>query len=103
MKFPFKAIGFDWAHTLVDLGEEDDRRPLERVFAYLQVKGIFLPDFEECLEKSRELFKSMIEISRTTHREARYEEVLQYLLSYFKVPWEGKVSINEILEIYYKE
>jgi putative hydrolase of the HAD superfamily len=103
MKFPFKAIGFDWAHTLVDLGEEDDRRPLEKVFSYLQMKEICLPDFEECLEKSRELFKFMIALSRTTHREARYEEVLQYLLSYFKVPWKGKVSMNEMLEVYYKE
>jgi putative hydrolase of the HAD superfamily len=103
MEFPFKAIGFDWAHTLVDLGEEDDRRPLEKVFAYLEMKEIILPDFEECLGKSRELFKSMIKLSRTTHREARYEEVLQYLLFYFQIPWRGKVSIREILEVYYKE
>ena len=103
MNFPFKAIGFDWAHTLVDLGEEDDRKPLEKVFSFLQTKQIALPDFEECLGKSRDLFKSMIELSRTTHREARYEEVLQYLLFYFKVPWEGQVSIQEILEVYYRE
>jgi putative hydrolase of the HAD superfamily len=103
MEFPFKAIGFDWAHTLVDLGEEDDRRPLEKVFAFLQMKEIPLPDFEECLQKSRELFKPMIELSRKTHREARYEEVLQYLLFYFKVPWNGKVSIQEVLQVYYKE
>ncbi len=103
MEFPFKAIGFDWAHTLVDLGEEDDRRPLEKVFACLQAKQIALPDIEICLGKSRELFRSMIELSRTTHREARYEEVLQYLLFYFKVPWEGKVSLQELLRVYYQE
>jgi putative hydrolase of the HAD superfamily len=103
MDFPFKAIGFDWAHTLVDLGEEDDRKPLEKVFAFLRTKQILLPDFEECLEKSRELFKSMIELSRTSHREARYEEVLQYLLLYFKIRWEGQVSIQEMLKVYYKE
>ena len=103
MDFPFKAIGFDWAHTLVDLGEENDRKPLEKVFDFLQTKQILLPDFEECLAKSRELFKSMIELSRTTHREARYEEVLQYLLFYFKVPWEGQVTLEEILEVYYRE
>ncbi|MBT3922798.1 MAG: HAD family hydrolase [Nitrospina sp.] len=103
MNFPFKAIGFDWAHTLVDLGEEDDRKPLEKIFSFLQAKHISLPDFEECLEKSRDLFKSMIELSRITHREARYEEVLKYLLFYFKIPWEGKASIEEILEVYYRE
>ncbi len=103
MEVPFKAIGFDWAHTLMDLGEEDDRRPLEKVFACLQEKQIALPDLEVCLGKSRELFRSMIELSRTTHREARYEEVLQYLLCYFKVPWEGKVSLQELLRVYYQE
>ncbi len=103
MEFPFKAIGFDWAHTLVDLGEEDDRRPLEKVFACLQEKQIALPDFEVCLRKSRELFRPMIELSRTTHREARYEEVLKYLLFYFRVPCEGKVSLQELLRVYYQE
>ena len=103
MEFPFKAVAFDWAHTLVDLGEEDDRPPLEKVFTFLKTKQIPLPDFEDCLKKSRELFKSMIELSRTTHREARYEEVLQYLLFYFKVPWKGKISLQEILQVYYEE
>ncbi|MBC8286627.1 MAG: HAD family hydrolase [Nitrospinae bacterium] len=103
MKFSFKAIAFDWAHTLVDLGEEGDRLPLEKVFACLQEKQIALPEFEVCLGKSRELFRAMIEQSRTTHREARYEEVLQYLLFYFKIPWRGKVSLQELLQVYYKE
>ena len=35
MNFPFRAIGFDWAYTLVDLGGEDDRKPLEKVFSFL--------------------------------------------------------------------
>jgi len=103
MEFPFKAIGFDWAHTLMDLGEEGDRRPLEKVFAHLKTKQIFVPDFDTCLEKSRELFRSMIELSRVTHREAHYEDVLKYLLFYFKVPWEGKVSLQELLQVYYEE
>jgi putative hydrolase of the HAD superfamily len=103
MEFPFKAIGFDWANTLVDLGEEDDRRPLKKVFTHLEEKKITLPDFEVCLRKSRELFKSMIELSRITHREARYEEVLQYLLFYFKISWKGKVSLEELLQVYYRE
>ena len=103
MEFPFKAVAFDWAHTLVDLGEEDDRPPLEKVFTFLKTKQIPLPDFEDCLEKSRELFKSMIELSRVTHREARYEEVLQYLLFYFNVPWQGQTTLQEILQVYYEE
>ena len=37
MEFPFKAVAFDWAHTLVDLGEEDDRPPLEKVFTFLSL------------------------------------------------------------------
>ena len=103
MEFPFKAIGFDWAHTLMDFGEEDDRRPLEKVFAHLKGKQIALPDFEVCLQKSRELFGSMIELSRTTHCEAHYEDVLQYLLFYFKIPWKGQVSLQELLQVYYQE
>ena len=103
MDFPFKAIGFDWAHTLVDLGEEGDRRPLKKVFIHLEEKKIVLPDFEVCLKKSRELFRSMIQLSRTTHMEARYEEVLKYILFYFKIPWKGKVSLQELLQVYYRE
>ena len=103
MDFPFKAIGFDWAHTLVDLGEEGDRRPLKKVFTHLEDKQIALPDFEVCLKKSRELFRSMIELSRKTHMEARYEEVLEYILFYFKIPWKGKVSLQELLQVYYRE
>jgi putative hydrolase of the HAD superfamily len=103
MEFPYKAIGFDWAHTLVDLGEEDDCRPLKKVFAYLQEKNIPLPDFDICLKKSRELFKAMIALSRTTDREARYEEVLEYLLLYFKIPWQGQASFHEMIEAYFTE
>ena len=103
MGFPFKAVGFDWANTLVELRDEGDRLPLEKVFAYLHAKQIVLPDFETCLRKSRELFRSMIEQSRTTHREARYEEVLQYLLFYFKISLKGKIALQELLQVYYKE
>ncbi len=103
MEFPFRAVAFDWAHTLVDLGEEDDRAPLQKVFAFLKTKQIPLPNFEDCLKKSRELFQSMTEQSRTTHREARYEEVLRYLLFYFKVAWQRRTTLSEILQVYYEE
>ena len=52
MSFPFKGIGFDWAYTLVDLGKEDDRSPLKKVFRYLSSKNLSLPDFEEFLDQS---------------------------------------------------
>ena len=103
MKFPFKAIGFDWANTIVELKEECDRTPLKKVFDYLQAKKVALPEFETCLSKSRELFRSMIEESQTTYREARYEEVLQYLLYYFNISLEGKSSLQELLQVYYKQ
>ena len=49
MKFPFKAIGFDWANTIVELKEECDRTPLKKVFDCLQAKQVALPEFETCL------------------------------------------------------
>ena len=103
MKFPFKAIGFDWANTIVELKEECDRTPLKKVFDCLQAKHVALPEFEACLSKSRELFRSMIEQSQTTYREARYEEVLQYLLFFFNISLEGKSSLQELLKVYYKQ
>jgi len=103
MRFPFKAIGFDWANTIVELKEECDRTPLKKVFDCLQAKHVALPEFEACLSKSRELFRSMIEQSQTTYREARYEEVLQYLLFFFNISLEGKSSLQELLQVYYKQ
>ena len=50
MIFPFRAIGFDWAYTLVDLGKEDDRKPLQKVFSFLSSKNIPLPNFEAYLD-----------------------------------------------------
>ncbi len=73
MSFPFKAIGFDWAYTLVDLGKEDDRKPLQKVFSFLNSKNISLPDFEEYLDRSRKIFLPMIEDARVTNQEALFE------------------------------
>ena len=73
MNFPFKGIGFDWAYTLVDLGKEDDRSPLKKVFGYLSSKNLSLPDFEEFLDQSRKIFHPMIENSRTTNQEAHFD------------------------------
>ncbi len=103
MNFPFKGIGFDWAYTLVDLGEEDDRKPLQKVFTYLSSKNFSLPDFEEFLDSSRKIFHPMIENSRTTNQEARFETVLQKLIGQFDIPLNQEITLKKLLEIYYLE
>ncbi len=100
-EFPYRAVVFDWAWTLVDLDEEDDRRPLRRVFDYLAAENIDLPDFETALQKCRELFTGMIENSRRTHREALFEHVINYLLLTYDIRIENKCSVRQILEQYY--
>jgi putative hydrolase of the HAD superfamily len=103
MNFPFKAIGFDWAYTLVDLGKEDDREPLQKVFSFLEKKNISLPDFEEFLDKMRKIFRPMIESSRATNQEARFEVALQKLLNHFGIPLNENVTLIKLLEVYYLE
>lgn len=103
MSFPFRAIGFDWAYTLVDLGREDDRKPLQKVFSFLNNKNILLPSFEEFLDRSRKIFCPMIENSRSTHKEARFEIVLQKLLNHFEIGLGEGVTLKKLLEIYYLE
>jgi putative hydrolase of the HAD superfamily len=103
MNLPFKAIGFDWAYTLVDLGKEDDRRPLQKVFSFLEKKNISLPDFEEFLEKARKIFRPMIENSRVTNQEACFEVALQKLLNHFGIPLNENVTLIKLLEVYYLE
>ena len=80
MIFPFRAIGFDWAYTLIDLGKEDDRKPLQKVFSFLSSKNIPLPDFKEFLGRARKIFLPMIEDARVTNQEEHFEIVLQKLI-----------------------
>jgi putative hydrolase of the HAD superfamily len=103
MNLPFKAISFDWAYTLVDLGKEDDRKPLQEVFSFLDKKNISLPDFEEFLDKSRKIFRPMIENSSTTNQEARFEVALQKLINHFGIPLNEDITLNKLLEVYYLE
>ena len=103
MNLPFKAIGFDWAYTLVDLGEEDDRKPLQKVFSFLGQKNISLPGFEEFLDKSRKIFRPMIENSRITNQEACFEVALQKLINHFGLTLNDDLTLNKLLEIYYLE
>ena len=103
MNFPFKAIGFDWAYTLVDLGKEDDRSPLQKVYSFLSRNDISLPDFEELLKQSRKIFRPMIENSRATNQEARFEMALGKLLNHFGIPLSENITLIKLLEIYYLE
>ena len=103
MSFPFKGIGFDWAYTLVDLGKEDDRSPLQKVFRYLSSKNLSLPDFEEFLDQSRKIFHPMIENSRITNQEAHFEIALKKLISQFDISLNEDFSLKKLLEIYYME
>ena len=103
MNFPFKAIGFDWAYTLVDLGKEDDRSPLKKVFRYLSSKDLSLPDFEEFLDQSRKIFHPMIENSRITDQEAHFEIALKKLICQFDISLNEDFSLKKLLEIYYME
>ena len=103
MSFPFKGIGFDWAYTLMDLGNEDDDVPLKKVFNYLSSKNLSLPDFEEFLYETRKIFFPMIEESRLTNKEARFEVVLQKIIHQFEIPLNGGITLENLLEIYYLE
>ena len=103
MSYPFKGIGFDWAYTLVDLGKEDDRSPLKKVFGYLSSKNRSLPDFEEFLDQSRKIFHPMIENSRITNQEAQFEIALKKLIYQFDISLNEDFSLEKLLEIYYME
>ncbi len=103
MKFPYKAILFDWAYTLVDLVKEDDRSAFLRLFDFLREKGLTLPDFELAFATYQELFYKMIKISRETHREARFDVVLKHLLLQYRIDLHDKTTLEELLNVYYKE
>ena len=103
MNSSIKAVIFDWAWTLVDLVDEDDKRPFLKMFGFLQGRGVSLPDFNECYRTYRDLFYKMIEESRKTHREACFESVLKFLLVNYRIDIAGKATVEEILKIYYQE
>lgn len=103
MNFPYKAIIFDWSNTLVDLVEEDDRTALFHVYEYLREKGYSLPAFEEMYDFYRNLFYDLIRQSRETHQEACFDRVLNYLMLHFNVDLNGKTSLTELLNMYYRK
>jgi putative hydrolase of the HAD superfamily len=103
MSLSIKAVIFDWAWTLVDLGDEDDRRPFLRMFEFLKEKGVVLPDHDDCYRAYRELFYKMIGESKQTHREACFDSVLKFLLQKYSIDITGKTTIEELLRKYYKD
>ncbi len=103
MNLSIKAVVFDWAWTLVDLGEEDDRGPFLKMFEFLREKGVVLPDYDECYRAYREIFYQMIAESRKHHREACFELVLKFLLLKYSIDIDGKTTVEEILRVYYQD
>lgn len=45
----------------------------------------------------------MIEVSRPTHREARFDHVLNFLLIQSKIHLNGEIRFKDLLKIYYEE
>jgi HAD superfamily hydrolase (TIGR01662 family) len=103
MNFPYKAVLFDWAYTLVDLVNEEDRTALRRVYDHLEEREFMLPGFQQWYDTYHRLFFGMIEVSRPTHREARFDHVLNFLLIQSNIHLNGKVRFEDLLKLYYDE
>lgn len=103
MNLSIKAVIFDWAWTLVDLGDEDDRGPFARMFEFLRGKGVDLPDHDDCYRSYRKIFYEMIGESKQTHREACFDLVLKFLLLKYSIDITGKTTVEEILRNYYQD
>jgi len=102
MRFPYKAVLFDWAYTLVDLVHEDDRAAFVRLTEFLREKEIELPEFDVLFGAYQELFYGLINDSRQTHREACFETVLRHLFFQYGIRIEDRTSWKEILTVYYE-
>tara|TARA_B100000686_G_C16757742_1_gene956637 strand:- start:702 stop:1439 length:738 start_codon:yes stop_codon:yes gene_type:complete len=102
MLFPFKAVLFDWAYTLVDLVSEDDRKAFRALSNYMRDRGIYDGDFATVYDSYRELFYEMIDLSLETHREACFEHVLKYFLIKLGIFGSESNYVEELLEVYYK-
>ena len=102
MIYPFKAILFDWAYTLVDLVHEDDRAAFKKMTEFLRKNEIELPDFNLLFSEYQGLFYTLINESRQTHREACFETVLRHLFFKYKIDIEKRTSWKDLLTIYYE-
>ncbi len=101
MPFPYKAVLFDWAYTLVDLVNEDGFFAFQELFRFLEGKGIALPDATEAFQFTDSIFKETIRTSRVTHQEAHFETVLKCLLLRYQIDVGEKTSLEEMLRVYY--
>ena len=102
MNFPYQAVLFDWAYTLVDLVCEDDRAAFLEMMKFLKDQGVKLPEFELIFSEHQDLFYGLIKESRQSHREVNFETVLRQLFFKYSIQIEGRVSWKEILTVYYK-
>lgn len=98
-----KAVLFDWAYTLVDLVDENDREPLKKIFDFLRSKGMTLPDFEKSYESCHDIFYKMIAVSREAGLEARFEVALNYLFFQYGISLNGTATMRELLTLYYED
>ena len=102
MNFPYKAVLFDWAYSLVDLVCEDDRAAFLKVKEFLEDKAVSFPQFEVLFSDYQELFYGLIKESRLTHREANFETVLRYVFFKHGIEIDNITTYEEILTVYYK-
>jgi len=102
VKFPYKAILFDWAYTLVDLVSEDDRAAFIEMMNFLKKKDVSVPQFETIFQAYQELFYGLIKESKQSHREANFETVLRYLFFRYEIEIDSKVSWRDIFTTYYR-
>ena len=99
----YKAVLFDWAYTLMDLSADEELKAFQKMLATLDAQEIERPDFDTCYELCNNIFEGMIEISRTSHREACFEQVLNFLLTHFSIDLGNKLTPDDLLEAYYRE
>jgi 2-haloalkanoic acid dehalogenase type II len=99
----FKAVLFDWAYTLMDLSADEEKSAFQKMIAALDAQGIERPDFDTCHELCNTMFMGMIEVSRTSHREACFEQVLNYLLMSFSIDLGDKLTSEDLLDAYFRE
>lgn len=103
MNLSCKAVLFDWAHTLVDLGKEDDRSSFRLLYDRLSQTNGSLPDYEELYASYRKLFYELIALSKQTQREACFEHVLNYLILRYAMELGEKTTVRDLLHLYYVE
>ncbi|QPJ65994.1 MAG: HAD family hydrolase [Candidatus Nitrohelix vancouverensis] len=103
MKFTYKAVVFDWAFTLVDLGDENDLPPFKAMHQSMQERGWEAPAFDDFYSRFKTSFRNLIQQSRKSHQEARFEDVLKSFLISHRLPSESDQDLKELMTVYYKK